>query len=263
MKQPLFTRLAGALFLGALVGAHAQTYPPPAPLSPRAQYDLDRQDAAARYQQDQKLCDDGLSAASRMQCKRDAKAEYDNAIATAKAHLAAASQPAPVQAPVYAPPPAYAPPAYGPATAAAPVVVAPAEPVAPGYTEPAPAIAQPAALLPPMQPACTDCGRVTNVFTTQKKPQGSALGVIAGAVAGGVLGHQIGGGVGKNVATIAGAAGGAFAGNAIGKNASAQTVWVVSVSYPNGAVANYEFPNAPVFKAGDFVRASGQTIVYP
>jgi uncharacterized protein YcfJ len=99
------------------------------------------------------------------------------------------------------------------------------------------------------------------VYQTEKKGEGSALGVLAGALAGGVLGHQVGGGHGKDVATAAGAVGGAFAGNAIEKNVNAQKVWIVTVTYPNGAKSNFEFANAPTFRVGDTVRNSGQTIV--
>ena len=211
---------------------------------------------------DQKLCEDSLNAATRMQCRRDAKAEYDNALAAAKANMNAAlhatAAPPPMPPPVYQPPPpvVYQPP---PAQPMVPVLTAPAPPAP---MEPS---LEPAGMMPPppVQAACYDCGQVTNVFETEKKGQGSGLGVVAGAIAGGVLGHQIGGGMGKNLATIAGAAGGAIAGNAIEGNVKSTRMWVVSVAYPGGATANYDFTTAPVFKVGDFVRKSGQTVVYP
>lgn len=41
--------------------------------------------AQARYESDQKLCNDATSSNARLQCRRDAKAEYDKALAEAKA----------------------------------------------------------------------------------------------------------------------------------------------------------------------------------
>ena len=253
---------AVAALFGVMPQAQAQTFGASAPPSPKAQYDIDRTQALARYKQDQKLCEDSLDAATRMQCRRDAKAEYDNAIAAAKANMNAAmhptAAPAPMPPPVYQPPPpvVYQPPQP---QQTAPVFAGPVPPASMEPSLQAPGMMPP----PPNQAACYDCGQVTNVFETEKKGQGSGLGVVAGAIAGGVLGHQIGGGVGKNLATIAGAAGGAFAGNAIEGNVKSTRMWVVSVTYPGGATANYDFATAPVFKVGDFVRKSGQTIVYP
>jgi outer membrane lipoprotein SlyB len=224
MRNQLPSLIAAAFIMGFSPFIHAQTYPPNyrqpqpqpysqyMPLSPNLQYDADGDQAMARYREDQILCNDDPDSASRMQCKRDAKAEYDKAIGAARTRMAGA-----------------------------------------GY----PASAQPATV----QPACLDCGQVTAVYQTEKKGEGSALGVLAGALAGGVLGHQVGGGRGKDVATAAGAVGGAFAGNAIEKNVNAQKVWIVTVTYPNGTKANFEFANAPAFRVGDTVRNSGQTIV--
>jgi hypothetical protein len=252
---------AGALF-SVMPPAQAHAFDASAPPSPKAQYDIDRNQALARYKQDQKLCEDSLDAATRMQCRRDAKAEYDNAMAAAKASMNAAmhasAAPAPMPPPVYQPPApvAYPPP---PPQQSVPVFAAPVPPASMEPSLPPPGMVPP----PPHPAACYDCGQVTNVFETEKKGQGSGLGVVAGAIAGGVLGHQIGGGMGKNLATIAGAAGGAFAGNAIEGNVKSSRMWVVSVAYPGGATANYDFAAAPAFKVGDFVRKSEQTIVYP
>ena len=41
--------------------------------------------AQARYESDQKLCNDATSSNARLQCRRDAKAEYDKALSAAKA----------------------------------------------------------------------------------------------------------------------------------------------------------------------------------
>ena len=53
--------------------------------SSQAQYATDSTQATTRYKEDQKLCNSEPTSASRMQCKRDAKTEYDNAMASAKA----------------------------------------------------------------------------------------------------------------------------------------------------------------------------------
>lgn len=47
---------------------------------------------AQRYQADLKLCNDEPTSTARLQCRRDAKTEYDNALAEAKAHAAPAAQ---------------------------------------------------------------------------------------------------------------------------------------------------------------------------
>ncbi|MFZ4481779.1 MAG: glycine zipper 2TM domain-containing protein [Rhodoferax sp.] len=86
MKKQLFT-LIGALLLAALApSASAQT-----PSDPKAQYNADSKAAQARYEADKKNCNDEASSEVRTQCRRDAKAEYDKALASAKAQLAAAT----------------------------------------------------------------------------------------------------------------------------------------------------------------------------
>lgn len=216
MRNPS-SLLAAAFILGLASLVQAQTTP--APLSPKAQYDVDAKQASARYKADQKLCSDDPDSASRMQCKRDAKVEYDKAVADAKARMTASGGAAPAAA-----------------TAAAP--------------KPAPA-----------QPVCPDCGKVTAVNQSEKKGEGSAVGLIAGGVAGGLLGNQIGGGTGKTLATVAGAAGGAYAGREVEKKVKTHNVWTVSVKYGNGATANFEFDKDPGFKVGDNVRNSDKTVV--
>jgi outer membrane lipoprotein SlyB len=47
-------------------------------------------DAAARYQSDKKLCAEEATSSARMQCLRDAKAEYEKATASARGTTAAA-----------------------------------------------------------------------------------------------------------------------------------------------------------------------------
>ena len=85
MKTPVFTL---TLVLSLLTGsALAQ-----APASPKAQYATDSKKALARYEEDKKLCNDETSSSTRLQCRRDAKAEYDKALAAAKAAMTAATQ---------------------------------------------------------------------------------------------------------------------------------------------------------------------------
>lgn len=62
-----------------------------------AQLTADSKAAQARYDSDKKLCNDETTSNARLQCRRDAKAEYDQAIAAAKAKTAAT--PAHVAAP--------------------------------------------------------------------------------------------------------------------------------------------------------------------
>lgn len=96
MRKHLPT-FAAAILLGLVPLVQAQTPVPtqPAPLSPKAQYAADSKQAAARYKADQKLCASDPDAASRMQCKRDAKAAYDQALAAARQRQVAAGKPAP------------------------------------------------------------------------------------------------------------------------------------------------------------------------
>ena len=108
---------------------------------------------------------------------------------------------------------------------------------------------------------CTDCGRVTAVTVAEKAGESNAVGLIAGGVAGAVVGHQIGGGFGKDLATIAGAVGGAFAGKKIQENMNTSKVWTVSVKYPNGNTASYDFAQDPGLVVGDSVKGSGNSIV--
>ena len=187
---------------------------------------VDTKAAQARYESDKKLCNDETSSSARLQCRRDAKAEYDQAIAAAKSK--AATTPAPA--------------------------VAPAAPTA--KTGPAPTPATPTA-----EPACPECGRVMAVAVTQKAGEYSAAGVLAGGAIGAVLGNQVGGGLGKDLATLAGAAGGAYAGRLIEEKMKTHTVWTVTVHYPNDSKVTFDFTADPGFQVGDRVKNSGNTIV--
>lgn len=91
--KPLFSILtSGLLLLGMASTTLAET-----PLTPKAQYAADSKTALARYAADKKLCTEEASSNARLQCRRDAKAEYDKAIAAAKAQMSA-SAPTPANA---------------------------------------------------------------------------------------------------------------------------------------------------------------------
>lgn len=79
---PLAIPLAALL---AVAGAQAQ------PPTPASTYAADTKAASERYRADLKLCDDETSPAARLQCRRDAKQEYDRLVGEAKAHRDAAS----------------------------------------------------------------------------------------------------------------------------------------------------------------------------
>jgi outer membrane lipoprotein SlyB len=88
-KQTL--RLVFVLTLTAQAGsAWAATAPA------NTQLTADSKAAQARYDADKKLCNDETTSNARLQCRRDAKAEYDQAIAAAKARVAANPAPAPL-----------------------------------------------------------------------------------------------------------------------------------------------------------------------
>jgi outer membrane lipoprotein SlyB len=83
--SPLALTLSSALLLSSLAPhAVAQTA-----LTPKAQYAQDSKEATTRYEADKGLCSEETSSNARLQCRRDAKAAYDAAIAKAKAQLAA------------------------------------------------------------------------------------------------------------------------------------------------------------------------------
>ncbi len=212
-----FSGLTVLLALMVPVGAQAST---PA----TAQTSAQNKAALARYDSDKKLCNDEASSTARLQCRRDAKAEYDKALAEIKAGAASAAVvPAPVPA------------------ASAPVAV------------PAPAPASVA--------VCAECGRVIAVSVTEKEGEGSALGLLGGGAAGALLGHQVGSGTGRTLATVAGALGGAYAGKKIEEKVKTHKVWIVSVQYDEGGRANFEFDRDPGLKVGDAVRKSGDTVL--
>lgn len=210
MRSQRLLPLVAALWALAPL-AQAQTAASTAPLSPKAQYAADAKQAKARYGQDLELCASEPTSAGRLQCKRDAKAEYDKALAEAKART--------------------------------------------GVT---PAKSSAAA-----QAACADCGKVVSVRQIEKEGEGSPVGLVAGGVAGALLGNQVGGGTGRTLATVAGAAGGAYAGREVEKRVKTHTVWAVTVNFPQGGTAVYEFQSDPGFRVGETVRRTDNSIARP
>jgi outer membrane lipoprotein SlyB len=59
--------------------------------TPKAQYAVDSKVALDRYEGDKKLCNDESSSTARLQCRRDAKTEYDKAMVSAKTKMTAAT----------------------------------------------------------------------------------------------------------------------------------------------------------------------------
>ena len=66
--------------------------------TPKKQYAIETKQAAVRYADDKKLCADESTSSTRMQCLRDAKAEYGKALAAAKVKLKEASSAKPAAA---------------------------------------------------------------------------------------------------------------------------------------------------------------------
>ena len=79
MKKLFLILASGLLLSGMASTALAETA-----LTPKAQYAADSKKALARYEEDKKLCNDEASSKARLQCRRDAKAQYDQARAAAK-----------------------------------------------------------------------------------------------------------------------------------------------------------------------------------
>lgn len=93
MKNPFLLLTTGLLLSGLVSTALAETT-----MTSKARYTADSKQAAARYTADKKLCNDETSSSARLQCRRDAQAEYNKAISTAKARLGTvAAKPAPAQ----------------------------------------------------------------------------------------------------------------------------------------------------------------------
>jgi outer membrane lipoprotein SlyB len=178
--------------------------------------------AAAQYEQDKALCAEDSNPERRMQCLRDARTVYQNAIGGAPASVPAPA--APPSAPVAAPAPAAVP-----ATAAL--------------------------------PACPNCGTVVALREVKSQGDASGVGMIAGGVAGAVLGNQVGRGTGRRIATIGGAAGGAYAGHQIEKNMRSNSRWEIAVRMDDGSERLVSTATRPAIGVGDKVRVEGTSIV--
>ncbi len=70
------------------------------PLTPKAQFAAESKKITAAYESDKKLCNEETSSKVRLQCRRDAKAEFDKSMASARRQMSAPTVPAPVAAPV-------------------------------------------------------------------------------------------------------------------------------------------------------------------
>jgi uncharacterized protein YcfJ len=86
MKKQLLMWVSGFCLLGVTLPTLAETA-----LTPKAQLAADSKKALARYTEDKTLCNDETTSNARLQCRRDAKAEYDKSMAAAKAQMAAAT----------------------------------------------------------------------------------------------------------------------------------------------------------------------------
>lgn len=61
-------------------------------MTPQDQYSINRKAAQAQYARDKKLCDGESVSLTRLQCRRDAKTEYERAIAQAKTMMNAVNR---------------------------------------------------------------------------------------------------------------------------------------------------------------------------
>lgn len=85
MRQQLLSALAISISgIGPAVAAEV------AP-TPKTQYAAATKEASGRYAEDKKLCAEESTSGARMQCLRDAKAEYDKALTAARLKLKEAS----------------------------------------------------------------------------------------------------------------------------------------------------------------------------
>jgi outer membrane lipoprotein SlyB len=83
--------LACTLALTALTTLAPNAWAVTAPVA-KTQLAADNKAALTRYEADKKLCNDETTSNGRLQCRRDAKSEYNQALAEAKARMAAASK---------------------------------------------------------------------------------------------------------------------------------------------------------------------------
>lgn len=91
MKHQFWFLMAALVLAAAPASTTFAQTPAQTTMTPKAQYAADSKKAQGRYAEDKKLCNDEASSTARLQCRRDAKTDYDKAIATAKAQLKAAT----------------------------------------------------------------------------------------------------------------------------------------------------------------------------
>jgi outer membrane lipoprotein SlyB len=82
MKNKVLFACLVVLVQSLAAAAFAQTSP-----SPKAQFAAESKKIAAAYEADKKLCNDETSSKARLQCRRDAKAEYDKSLAAARVQM--------------------------------------------------------------------------------------------------------------------------------------------------------------------------------
>ena len=92
MKNKMW--FAGLIVLtqGFCAAAFAETA-----LTPKAQFAAESKKISAAYEEDKKLCNEETSSKARLQCRRDAKTEFDKSLAAARVQMNA---PKPAPAPV-------------------------------------------------------------------------------------------------------------------------------------------------------------------
>ncbi len=84
MRKLFLILTSGVLLSGMVSMAVAETS-----LTPKAQFAAEIKKARVRYVADKKLCNDEATSNARVQCRRDANAEYAKALTVAKAQIKA------------------------------------------------------------------------------------------------------------------------------------------------------------------------------
>ena len=128
--------------------------------------------------------------------------------------------------------------------------------------EPAPAARAPEPVrAEPVRAACQDCGIVetVNEVTVDTATQ-PGVGAVLGGIAGGAAGSQVGGGRGRYVGAVLGAVGGAVAGHQVEKYVRREKAYEVVIRQDDGRVRTVTQREAPVWRAGDRVRITGNAI---
>ena len=92
MKNKMWFAGLVVLTQGFCAAAFAETA-----LTPKAQFAAESKKISAAYEEDKKLCNEETSSKARLQCRRDAKTEFDKSLAAARVQMNA---PKPAPAPV-------------------------------------------------------------------------------------------------------------------------------------------------------------------